>query len=278
MVSADVYEGTDEDDDLLGTGFQLDGKPAVVSRKLNAEEYEVECAGETFTMTRAEILQGRDFVEEIQSHKENPCQVLVKWASEEKPRWESLHDLKHEIGPLLAVYAVDHKLTEQKNWKWAAKFKSESEMMEILSHEGTGDDTVVVVYFDDGTKRKLTIKEARPDAEDLLAKYCDEKGLGEEDGWKWVASYKKKMDKRWLERTQEVVSNTRMLREHDRLTKVLHAEYTRSYAKEDFDSMVAFGRAFKKSIDIRKHGGKVQLPLHLHKRITEKNLKPYLSA
>ena len=227
-------------------------------------------------MTRAEILQGRDFVEEILSHL--GTQVQVKWASEQEPTWDTVKRLRDYIEPQLADYAFEKNLLETSGWKWAAKFTTESEMTDIVSHEGTGKDTKVLAYYDDGTKVPLPLKEVKKYAKDLLAKYCRQNKLEEEEGWKWVEKYWKKLKKQWFTSTQKLVANAQMLREHDRLTTALHTEYKRCWNTNDMESMVAFGQAFKKSIDMRKHGGKVPLPIHLHKRIKEKALKRYLSV
>jgi hypothetical protein len=271
-------EVSGDDDPLLYTEFKIDDKPAIVSRKISAKEYEVELEGEetTVTMSRSQILQDRDFVEEIVTH--HGRRVQVKWASNLEPTWDTVDHLRNEIESQLAQYAIDHDLTKTLGWGWAARYISDSEMTDIVSHEVTGGNTKVLVVFDDGTKEWRSFEDVKEDAEDLLARYGRKNQLETENGWEWVNKYWRKLGKKWFDRTQDLVAKSQTLRDHDRLTTALHTEYKRACKGGNMESMVAFGRAYKQSIDMRKHGGKVTLPIRLHKNIKEKGLKPYLLA
>lgn len=274
-VSGDTLQ---DEDPLLLTEFKIEDQPAIVTRKLSAMEFEVELENQEtkITMTRAQILQDRDFVEEIVTHLGR--QVQVKWASNPEPTWHTVDHLRTEIEPQLAQYAIDHDLSKTLGWGWATRYIAESEMMDIVSHEGTGSRSKVLVYFDDGTKEWRSLEEVKEDAEDLLAKYGRKNHLEKEKGWEWVETYWKRLGKKWFKRTQALVAKTQILRDHDRLTTALHSEYKRATKSGNTETMVAFGKAYKQSIDMRKHGGKVTLPICLHKNIKEKGLKSYLSA
>lgn len=271
-----------EEDDLLGTSFQMkgnDGKyhSAVVSKKISAETYEVEFDGTRMTMSKEDILNGRDSVEKILEH--DKMQVRVKWSSRDEPSWEPLSMLRIEIPDQLVSYAWENNLIESRGWKWAKSYASESEITEIVSHiEAEGTTTKVEVRWSHGETEWMSLRELMKDSKDVLAKYCNEKGLKNKKGWKWVAKYQKETKNHWFDRMQDVVANAPMLRDHDRLTTALHSAYKKCRGEEDNESMVAFGRAFKESIDMRKHGGKVHLPIELHKRIKEKTLKKYLAC
>lgn len=270
-----------DEDDLLGTVFQMkddDGKyqRAVVSKKISPQAYEVEFDGMTMTMSEANILKDRDFVEKILEHK--GWQVCVKWSARDEPSWESLSWLRTQIPAQLADYACEHNLVESKGWKWAGSYVAESEIMEIVGHKFEGAKATVEVRWDDGVTEWMSLGELKEDAKDLLARYCNEKGLEDKKGWEWVAQYWNETKSHWFDRVRDVIANARMLREHDRLTTSLHSVYKKCCKDNDIESMVAFGRAFKESIDMRKHGGKVHLRIDLHGRIKEKALKKYLSA
>ena len=72
------------------------------------------------------------------------------------------------------------------------------------------------------------------------------------------------------------MSDVKRLRDYDRLTTALHSVYKKSI-KDGWDWQVSedLGRAYKDSVDIRKHGGKVELNRGLIPLIREKVLHEY---
>jgi hypothetical protein len=116
----------------------------------------------------------------------------------------------------------------------------------------------------------------KKDAKDDLAKYARKQHLENTKGWTWVKEYLRSKSGRWFERTQDCVADIKQTRDYDRLTTSLHSAYKRSKGGHDKDTTEALGRAFKKSIDIRKHGGKVGLDYTLRSHIREKALHKYL--
>lgn len=152
------------------------------------------------------------------------------------------------------------------------KYVMESEMVKIIDHRGSK----VKVSWNDGEDTWEELCEMKKEAKDLLAKYCSEKGLENDREWDSVESYQREKKREWFARLQDFVADTRLLREYDRLTTALHSEFKRCRKQGDMETMITFGRAFKESIDIRKHGGRVHLPIDLQSRIKEKALKKYL--
>jgi hypothetical protein len=72
------------------------------------------------------------------------------------------------------------------------------------------------------------------------------------------------------------------LRKFDRLTKNLYSAYAKAQKEAlldpDDNTTLTLGQAFKNSIDLRKHGGKVGLPADLWGRIREKALQNSFNA
>ena len=46
----------------------------------------------------------------------------------------------------------------------------------------------------------------------------------------------------------------------------------------NYDDYVALGRAYKSSLDLRKHGDKVELPPHLWERFADEKLRALLTS
>jgi hypothetical protein len=84
----------------------------------------------------------------------------------------------------------------------------------------------------------------------------------------------------WFAKVQDNLADVGQLRSFDRLTKKLHTAYKKAQKEASYDpddeTTLILGQAFKNSIDLRKHGGKVGLPADLWGRVKEKTLQKFL--
>ena len=68
---------------------------------------------------------------------------------------------------------------------------------------------------------------------------------------------------------QERVGDVRHVSEHSRFVEALHRAHKKRGDIRNEDS-IAFGRAFKRALDIGKHGGRVPLPSALRNEVAPK--------
>jgi RNA dependent RNA polymerase len=90
----------------------------------------------------------------------------------------------------------------------------------------------------------------------------------------------------WLSEAQSFLCNTEYQKDYGRIIGALHSQWAMLVdAKQQRQRSVvrqpvieAFGRAFKQSLEIKKHGGKIYLPGHLWHRIKPISLHSFLKT
>lgn len=265
-------EAANEPDEIIGTVFTTkefaNGKlqQAEVIGDAGNGNFFVKCGEVESVMSKDEILQGRSIVEEIVGHqgRGGSIQVIVKWKSHPLTSREPLSSLKRQIPEKLAEYADHHNLTTLHGWTWTQKYFSTTEVVGIESHTGSGKKIKLTIRFDDGSIDTEPMHELMKDSKDLLAQYCQDKGLSKAKGWEWVSRYMVDRKKDWFSRVQTYLTDVMKLCDFDRLTSKLHGLFKH---EQNAEYRTAFGQAYKESIDIRKHGGKVHLPIALHSKV-----------
>jgi hypothetical protein len=84
----------------------------------------------------------------------------------------------------------------------------------------------------------------------------------------------KAYDPNWLEKAQALMINAAVLQDLNTLISKLYRNAQEIADKSDQfmhdPDAVAFARAYKKSLELGKHGGKVYLPLHLHEKLPKR--------
>jgi hypothetical protein len=198
---------TDDDDPLLKVSYlqtDEDGKSCEVwVREKVGDQYIVSYAdGRTETVSKKEVIAGRDFVDDILSHRggkgtKKPIEVQILWNSGKK-EWVKQWIMRREIPDALFVYAKEHELTETSGWTWVKSYVRDAEIQEILGHKsarGKKEPAKLCVKWDDGTTEWMSVKDLKPedndtlDVEDKVVNYAKhEKILG----WKafgWAKGY-----------------------------------------------------------------------------------------
>jgi hypothetical protein len=292
----------DDVDSLVGTDFVLtmDGgkqRDAVVSMKVVGTEppkYIVEINnGGRKTLTQQEIIDGRDEVSGILNHrlKGQSTMVEVLWKHSEQTSWHRLRDLKLELSVPLVEYARNNKLSlEENGWEWLVR---DAQIVKIMDHRHEGKSVDVQVLWDSGEKTWEDMNEIKNDQDDkpLLVEYARKDKTRLQD-CKWARSLLREESKNWLERAQDNIADIRRLRDYDQLTTTLYTAYKRAVkndrarrddAPEDYCSpesedycVLELGRAYKRSNDIAKHGGTIELPVDLRFHVKNKALQKYL--
>lgn len=238
------------------------------------------------TMSKMEVLDGRDLIDKIKSHrgKGYRVEVLILWELSKTESWERVDVLRRENddnAAELAEYARVEKLLEYKGWMWAREYLRKPLVEECRSHRGRGISLRVEICWDDGEVSWELATELDKDVQCRAAvvEYAKEKGLLKRKDWFWAKQHLENQSKKWFKSVQMVLSDSQRLVEYSKLTESLHNAYIKR-SKHGFDAKdqdtIALGRAFKQSLDICKHGGKVDLPFHLRKQIRDKSLQKHL--
>ena len=255
----------------IGIGLQTDDGNGNGGSNVDADTAE-EIPGESETMIgtgddEEEDESGSMFkdVEKVISHcgKGRNAQVEIVHDGGKRD-WVDQNLVRDQMPHLLADYALQKNLSEEKGWKWIKEFIYDAEITEVRSHRFQGASCQVSVLYDGDPS--FTWINARSVDVDILAKYVESKGISlQRQEWKFLAKSIEKEKKQWLKTVQERVRDIKHLSDHNRfLTKLhgLHAKYAKENSVRHADS-ISLGRAYKGALDVCKHGGRVSIPQHL---------------
>ena len=159
------------------------------------------------------------------------------------------------------------------NWEWLNKLpfgaiifgkpKEGEKPLPSLIAGGDLDGDLYFVCWNETMIEHLKMKELTPIA-------CDEVKTDAS------ASY----DPNWLDKAQQMMVDVVTIQEvQSLLGKLYNSSIKVATDSKDFmhdSDAIALGRAFKQALDFGKHGGKIDLPKHLHDRIP-RNLHKYIS-
>lgn len=317
MEIAAVAEAEEEDDEILNEDFQheMNGKmyDARVKEKIGKNLYKVslkavksKTAGPKkqtvieIEMTRDEIIQGKDHLVEIASHrcsKGGAVDFKCRWKSGEVS-WKSSSQLKDiHSGPPQALkeYVLAKKLNKKKGelpktfCKWIEEDCVEANVVGVINHKTNARGKIeVLVRYDDDSEDWVTLKEAKDDCKLFLAAYAKKKNLG----WKGLDGF-------WWNEVKDLMCKNKRSHEISNLISWLHKAWKDQFKKSGGNNsdVIRLGRAYKKSLgkhsfcliiylggtpivlqccilsstaclqDIEKHGGLLKLPLDLYQQL-----------
>lgn len=287
-------------DDLVGTGIQVYDKDAdkgkgkwfdaMVMQKLNANLYSVEIGpmNNIKEMTREEIFEGREYILSVVGHRRGRCSKGTKtksvvefnlafatgstWWSDEEIR------LKYACPPdELKKYLLDNRLLKnddlpKKFVNWVNQYMEVAVPLEITKHRVKDKHVQVLCRYSDGNDQWIPMAEARgADYKRFLGAYANEKKLFGKPGWKGV-------DGLWLEEVVDLMCGEEE-RSHEisNLVPKLYGMWGEAFKAlgGNHNDTIIWGRAYKNSLEIEKHGGKIKLPLHLY-YILPKDLRKFV--
>ena len=207
--------------------------------------------------------------------------VQIKWKDRPKPTWEPVtRHLREDQDwrDMLVEYAIENKLSSEFGWGWTAFGINDICISNILGH--TDRPLNVIVKWDNGQTESIAMDDMRNkwEAGELVAEYGSRNNLLNRKHWNWAKAFDPAR-KDWFERAQELLSKAYLVYEHDRLRTSLHTIFQnqkRQWGRDD-KNVIALGRAYKQSNDILKHGGKIDIPLHMHRLIKEDALHKHLN-
>ena len=269
---SDPFESSD---DLMEVSFKTEynGKMmnAIVDRKLGTDNYLVRIGHAQEDFSRKEILQDKTVVEKAIDHTGTgkKIEVQIRWI-DGSCTWEKLHGfhgLRYECPEIMAEYAAKSKLLEEPGWEWSKGFLRDEENETVLDHRKNSRGLIQIkvqwdksdVEWKDLSWFQINEDEKEEEPPAALITYVQEKKLIGAD-WKWVNSHINKAKEKWLQYTQDILADSNRLTCIASLTKKLYSAHTNAKKLQD---KVAYGRAYKESNDIRKHGGRVHLPFRL---------------
>ena len=211
-------------------------------------------------------------VEDVLSHRGKGRNAEVEVLSENGKRsWVGFYLVKDQMPELLAEYALQKNLLDEKGWGWAKEYIRDAEIVKVMSHRFQGGTCQVECLYDGDPKTTWTVA-ASVDT-DILATYVEDKGISlQRQEWQWLAKRLKKEKTLWFKTVQARVANIKHLSENNRfVTRLfgLHGKHAKLKGIDDADS-ISFGRAYKAALDVCKHGGRVSLPRHLREEVAGK--------
>ena len=276
------------DDDFVGAEFfeTIHGRwqHVVVEEKLENNIYRVHIGNEYQNMSQDEIetfTKDKFSFEKITNHRGTGINMEVEILfTNGNKQWQVLNSKSRQVyEDSLVNYAVKNNLLDEVGWKWikAKELTRDSCIVKVTSHRRREGKWEAEILFDDQETMWDTVGNIMQDEDDarFLYDYAKENNLLNTKGWMRLKNH----ERDWFKDVQDSLADVNSLWAFDKLTATLHSAYIR-YRKDldtDDSTSIALGNAFKQSIDIRKHGGKVELPFHLRDHIKNKNLHKYIT-
>lgn len=287
-------------DDLVGTGIQVYDKDAdkgkgrwldaMVMQKLNANLYSVEIGpmNNKKEMTREEIYEGREYISSVIGHRRGSCskgkktkslvEFNLAWANGDSTWW-SVEEIREKYAcppDEIKKYLLDNRLLKNGDLpkmfvNWVNKYMEVVVPLEITKHRGEDKHIEVLCRYSDGDKQWIPMAEARgADYKCFLGAYANKKKLFGKPGWKGA-------DGLWLEEVVHLMCEEVRSHEISNLVQKLYGMWRKAFdvLVLNHNDTIIWGRAYKNSLEIEKHSGKIKLPLHLY-NILPKDLHKYV--
>lgn len=262
----------DTDDGLLGTfvPVEIEGKTqnAVVASKADDGNNYVVKYGNQYEeiWSPVDLVADRAVIQEIIGHrgKGRKAEVEVQWEGG-KRSWQSFSLMRKEVPGHLADYARKNNLLGAKGWCWCKDYIEETEIVSVNSHRTYRGVLQVEVYYDGQTSTEW-LNAVDVDTNILVA-YIKENNLSlSSKKWKWLEKDIKQAKKHWFNAVQERLSDIQHMVQHTRFIEALHRAFKKRQDPNNNESK-SFGRAFKRAIDMGKHGGRIPLNPSLRSEI-----------
>jgi len=278
------------DDDVVGIEFkyEINGteRNATVVQKIgeNPDEYnvEVKTQGEiaVIKMTKQQIYDGKDFISKVVGHrvkgKQKKYYATVEfncvWENGANT-WNSAEDLhkRHSGAPQELVEYVQKKDLLQSGYlrknicKWIKEGCGDAVLLKITNHRTVDGNIEVCCLYDDGTEDWEPMKEVKEDGKLILGAYAKEKHLFRQPGWKQANEY-------WFQEVHDVLCKQMRANEIDQLVTRVYANFEKAFDDlgPNHPETIIWGRAYKHSLEIEKHGGRITLPLYLFRTMSPK--------
>ena len=281
-------------DEFVGTEFQLEYKgkafPSKVVKSLGGDLYVVATGRSQrvmVEMTEGQIADGRDFIAEVVGFRAEGSSKLgqsvifkCKWSSGES-EWFSMQRLRKDFGDSppekLREYVLDNEeqlkgILPEKFREWLKKSNGLKYLVHIIDHQKKGKVTKVLCEYDDGEDEWIDLNELKVDSKIFVGAYAKSKNLFGQPGWEDVENF-------WLDEIQELMCKNNRSMVLSNLTPRLHSFWKKSFNEQgpNHNDTIIWGRAYKESNDIEKHGVVPKLPLHLYDQLTAK-MKKYVEV
>lgn len=282
MSPADVQLDTTDEDSLLGCDLVIGKDRATVLHRKEGDnkKYIVSVGKKTREMTKDEILEGdKGLVDKILAHrgKGRGVEIELQW-SDGSRTWGQLSEYTLELEDILVQYAKANNLLDSSGWKSLKNLAlKEAFPCHISKHRMQSNQVQVLVGFDNSEEKWMNLGAVPEEGMDLVVSYASTKKLINRKCWEKAKFHIQERNTLWFENTQAVMGDLPVIRDQDRLTTTLHSAY-RHALDQHMDQRIVqgLGQAFKESIDIRKHGGKVVIPRGLKSHVREERLHAYI--
>jgi hypothetical protein len=282
-------------DEFVGTEFQheYDGKAyaSQVVKRLGGDLYVVATGPSQrvmVEMTKEQITEGRDFIAEVVGFRAKGSSKLgqsvefeCKWSTGVSECF-SLQRLRKDFGESPPQKLQEYVLANEKQLKgvlpkkfsnWLTKSFDQSELVKIIRHRTIGNKIEVECEYDDGEKPLwIDLEIQKRESKIFVGAYARKKNLFGRLGWENVENF-------WLDEVQDLMCNNNRSMVLSNLTPSLFSFWKKSFEEQgpNHDDTIIWGRAYKESNDIEKHGVVPKLPLHLY-RCLSANVKKYVEV
>jgi hypothetical protein len=272
-------------DDIVGLELIDAGEDAQVVQKIGDTLYRVAYGpkkNKFKEMTREEIFGEKDYqyISAVAGHRAGPCskgkksksvvEFNLMW-SRSGSEWQSTEDIRKNFATppdTLRQYLLDNRLLKndvlpKKFTKWANANIEEEPLVAIIKHRIKGDKSIeVLCRFSDGDEEWIPMAEARNDCKRFLGAYAKKKKLFNKPGWEGVSGF-------WLEEVRDLMCKEVRSHEISNLVPRLNRLWRKAIDENggNHNDTIFWGRAYKTSLEIEKHGGCIKLPLHLHLKL-----------
>lgn len=251
------------DDNFECVDFKIyeDGKSklATIVGSVDEEMVKVQVDKEIRIMNLNDIYKERNILKGIIDHDKSLVKVQRIINGKIVDSWEDLKTLKTEMPYPLADYAAKAGLLKSIGWRWANNYMCSTSMRLIEGHKIDGPNMIFDVRYDNGDVEPRKEIEMQNDAPDILYDYVSEKSLLQE----WQEEYVSNVREAWYENMQDYSVRLKLLNDQDDLVSALCGAWKKAFKLNNMQAVKRFSQAYKKSLDLRKHGHDINLPPHL---------------
>ena len=241
-----------------------------VTFRLKKNEY-------TKEMTREEIYsEGTEYISAVVGHRagrkksKSVVEFNLTWSNGET-EWrsaENIHRIFATPPANLLQYLIDNRLLKndvlpKQFIKWATDNMEVEVLVAIIEHRINGDGSIdVLCRYSDDDEQWTPMAEARDDCKLFLGAYAKKKKLFNKPGWEGVSGF-------WLEEVRDLMCKEVRSHEISNLVPRLNRLWRKAIDENggNHNDTIFWGRAYKTSLEIEKHGGCIKLPHHLHLKL-----------
>ena len=270
-------------DELVGTTIccKSEGTKSeagvIVGKAKDGESYLVEVESKPIRVevwSKKDLFDGRGYMKEVIAHRivKGKTEFHIEWEGGAKNKLFSSDIKRNNINPpaVLLAYVDRNNLLKSKDCHWFKQHLDDRKytrtLTKIIDHRSIDGDVEVLCQYDDNHNDWELLKDHKIESKLLVGKYAKDKSLTNKREWR--------TQNLWFEEIQESIILNRSYKTNLLVERSCRM-WKESFAKLGPNSAETkiWGRAYKEANMLEKHGGYIELPLVLYRRIVGKNEK-----